>query len=352
MVGGRAGSFILSPLGALTRVVARERRRRPRARVRVLPRVVSVGNLAVGGVGKTPMVACLVKLLAGRSQSVGVVTGAYGARPTPRRTVSGSRFRADLARGLPTREQALGQVGDEAVMLADAMPDTPVAAGRPKSLTVQWFADQQELDWVILDDGFQHHRLARDIDVVLLNGPRPFGSGRVLPAGRLREGPEALAYADIVVFTGGKPSAATRTHVLSRCPGALVLDARHAVAGLRDEVGRAVASSSLHGVEVCGVCGLGTPESFERTLADLGARAELIRYTDHHAYSSDDLRRVEAAALGRVIVTTAKDAAKWQGRARFRYVVVDVEMQVSDPIALLARLAGADPGSGGSHDGS
>ena len=308
--------------------------------MRVAPRVVSVGNLAVGGTGKTPMVACLVKLLGERSRRVGVVTGAYGARPCARRADGGARFCADLAGGHPTREQAIARVGDEAVMLADALPATPVAAGRPKSLAVQWLVDQVDLDCVILDDGFQHHRLARDVDIVLLHGPRPFGSGRVLPAGRLREGPEALKDADVVVFTGGEASDGARAAVLSLSPDALLLSARHVVVGLRDEAGAAVDPSRVCGADALAVCGLGSPESFERTLAELGARAKVMRYTDHHAYSPADLRRIERAARGRVIVTTAKDAAKWQGISTFSYLVVDIEMQVSDPAALLARVEG------------
>ena len=354
MLGGRGGSRILlpllRPLGALTGAVARGRRCRARPRVHVAPRVVSVGNLAVGGLGKTPMVACLVNLLRARSQRVGVVTGAYRARPQRRRTQSGGRFRADMARGHATRDDAIDRVGDEAVMLADTLPDTIVAAGRPKSLALQWLADASELDWIVLDDGFQHHALARDIDIVLLHGPRPFGSGRVLPAGRLREGPDALQHADVIVFTGGEASTATRADVSRVSPDALLLTARHAVVGLRDASGASIPAAVVDGSDVVAVCGLGSPDSFAATLDGLGARAELIRYTDHHAYSRADLRRIEAAAQGRAIVTTAKDAAKWQGRAPFPYVVVDVELRVNDPAALLARVVGSDSATGGDYD--
>ena len=345
MVAKAVGAQVLRPLGAVTRVVAARRRRRARPRVRVAARVVSVGNLVVGGTGKTPMVACLANMLAPHLGRVGVVTGAYGPRPHRRRAAGGARIRADLARGPATAQDAIDRVGDEAVMLADALPEAIVVAGRPKSLAAQWLVHRSDVDCVIVDDAFQHHALARDIDIVLLHGPRPFASGRVLPAGRLREGPAALRHADIVVFTGGEPSAATRVAVRSLSPDALTLTGRHAVAGLRDETGSPVEPSALNGVEALGVCGLGSPASFERTLAELGARAEFMRYTDHHAYSDDDLRRIHERASARAIVTTAKDATKWHGRAPFRYVVVDVEMQVDDADALLARLvdSSADP---------
>lgn len=308
-------------------------------------RVVSVGNIVAGGVGKTPMVACLVKMLREDGLRVGVVTGAYGARPTWRRTATGRRFRCDIVRGADPRANSVARVGDETVMLADALGDVPVAAGRPKARAAEWLHSHEEVDCIVVDDGFQHHALARDVDIVLIDAQRPFGNGRVLPAGRLREAPDALSHADVVVLTGDQQAAAVElSDVVRLAPTATFMTADHVAAGARHEpTGRAACLTDLAGAAALAVCGLGAPESFARTLRELGAEAEMMSYPDHHSYTANDFRRIHEKARGRAIVTTAKDATKWRGRAGFDYTVIEVELRVSDPKALLARAVGATP---------
>ncbi|MAF11091.1 tetraacyldisaccharide 4'-kinase [Candidatus Poribacteria bacterium] len=351
MLGRRAAALCLTPLAAVVRAVAGRRRRLARSDVRLPVRVVSVGNLVVGGVGKTPIVARLAGSLQKRGYSVGVVTGAYGARPARREAADGHRFRCDIVTSADMPHDAATRVGDETVMLAEALPNVPIAAGRPKARAAEWLAANADLDIIVVDDGFQHHALARDIDIVLLDARRPFGDGRVLPAGRLREGPEALRDADIVVLTGhGEATdiAAARERVGTFAPQALVLTGKHvAVRARREPAGEPLDLEELAGARVLGVCGVGSPRSFERTLRELGADAEMMRYRDHHAYTDGDFRRVDARAEGRLVVTTAKDATKWRGRVGLPYVVIDVEMRLSDPKTLVDRILAAPPGQGG-----
>lgn len=333
-----AASFAMRPLGAVVGAVARRRRRNARPSVRLSERVVSVGNIVAGGVGKTPMVAYLVRMLREDGRRVGVVTGAYGARPTRRRTSAGRAFRCDIVRGADLPADAVARVGDETVMLAAELGDVPVAGGRPKARAAEWLSTHETLDFIVVDDGFQHHALARDVNIVLLDAQAPFDNGRVLPAGRLRESPAALRGADAIVVTGDQRAPAewvTCSDVLA--PGVTVLTAEHvAVRGRDHPSGSAVALTDLAGLAALGVCGLGAPASFRRTLQQLGADADMMAYPDHHAYTSNDFRRIYERAGGRRILTTAKDATKWMGRAKFAYTVIDVELRVNDPDALLA----------------
>jgi tetraacyldisaccharide 4'-kinase len=315
-------------------------------------RVVSVGNLVAGGTGKTPMVAAIARMLLDRGLRVGVVTGAYGARPDWAPDAEGRRFRCEIVRGPDLAAGTVERVGDETVLLAEALHDIPIAAGRPKARAAGWLAASADLDTILVDDGFQHHSLARDIDIVLLDARRPFGDGRVLPAGRLREGPESLRDADIVILTGaGEAGAAVgvEERVRALAPEALVVTARRVAVGARREPGsQPTPLAVLSRARVIAVCGLGSPESFARTLRELGADAEMMRYRDHHAYTEHDFRRIEDRASGRAIVTTAKDATKWRGRVDFPYIVVDVEMCVSDADPLLDRILGAAQDQGAS----
>jgi len=174
----------------------------------------------------------------------------------------------------------------------------------------------------ILDDGFQHRRLARNLDIVLVDALRPFGFGHVLPRGLLREPLSALRRADMVVITRAELVTPEGVKLLKQTiaahvrPGTPLLLAQHAPAGLIMADGSRRDAASLKGQDIAAACGIGNPEAFRLTLERGGARVRLFdAFPDHHAYTTADLDRLlrtaEAAGL-KTLVTTGKDYVKWQ----------------------------------------
>lgn len=331
----------LEPLVAAAGAWRREfYRGRGAARVIRLPiPVVSVGNLAVGGAGKTPMVETIVEHLTRSGFAPGVVMGAYKARPPLQPTENGTFWRRSLRWAFVSDgEQIYADVetaGDEAVMFALKHPTVPLAAGKDKARTALELASELPLDAVVLDDGFQSLRLARDLDIVLLDAARPLDNGRTLPAGCLRERPEALADADIAVLVEGEESAeedgeaAIRPYLKSTAP---VVRARRVPCGLTSCSGESLPLSGLNGAEILGVCGIGNPRQYEAMLRRLGARVEMMPFPDHRRYGARDWDEIERAARGRTVVATAKDAVKWEDFPPFPYLTLSIRMELDAPL--------------------
>jgi tetraacyldisaccharide 4'-kinase len=291
--------------------------------------VISVGNLAVGGTGKTPLVIALAEALAARDRRVGVLTRGYkgGHEGKGALLVSdGDALHADPA-----------TAGDEAVFLARRLKGVPVAVGTRRAEAGRLLLDACDLDLLLLDDGFQHWALARDADVVLVDGISPVGNRRLLPRGPLRERPSALARADLVVARF--PDQASPPD-LSAWTWAPVRAARTRVTGILDPAGEAApdAGTSLIGLPVLAVAGIARPERFRDTVAGLGARvAAFAPYPDHAAYGSADAARLAARAReagAEAVVTTQKDAVKlaplWPADA-VPLRVVAIHLELDDP---------------------
>lgn len=288
--------------------------------------VVSVGNLSVGGTGKTPAVAWTARELARRGRRPGIASRGYRARP--------------------------GETSDEALSLARELPDVPHEAN-PRRVEAARALLARGCDTVVLDDGFQHRALARDLDLVLVDATRPWGLPVVregvppvcalLPRGLLREPPGALARADALVITRADQVAPRELDVLRErlaelAPGRPIATAEHSPRGLSGLAGGAPAPlSELAGAEVELVSGIGNPEAFERSVRALGAEvAGHRRFPDHHAYVEGDL----AGLRGRV-VTTTKDAVKLAGLAAARALdawVLEVEFALTSGAPALAAL--------------
>ncbi|MBI4618046.1 MAG: tetraacyldisaccharide 4'-kinase [Planctomycetes bacterium] len=279
---------------------------------RVSVPVVSVGNLTVGGTGKTPMVRELVRRLAARERRAAVVSRGYGAT---------------TGRG----------ESDEGALLASWLPDVPRRAHPDRVRAAREAVEKDGADCLVLDDGFQHRRLSRDLDVVLVDATEPFGHGRLLPGGLLREPPSSLARAGLVVLTrADQVSAETLAELrrtVSRLSGAPVVEAVHRPVGVVEVPGGAVSPAGfLAGRAVHAFCGIGQPEGFRGTLESLGAR--VVRFDalgDHHAYGEDELDRLLSAgreAGAAISVTTEKDAVKltrWATSERtFAYLSVEI----------------------------
>jgi tetraacyldisaccharide 4'-kinase len=308
---GAEGGAMLRPLAALYGVLVALRRWLYRTRrLRALPvgrAVVVVGNLTVGGSGKTPLVAWLVAALAARGVRAAIVSRGYGG------TARG------VVRVFPATDPGLA--GDEPVLLA-RRTGAPVAVGADRVAAARLVA--AEVDLVLADDGLQHYRLARDLEIVVVDGERRFGNGRLLPAGPLREPVGRAAAADFVVVNGGRVEEGEIAMWLE--PGAVV-----PLAG-----GAPTTLAAFAGREVHAVAGIGHPARFFATLRAAGVRVREHPFPDHARLVPADLEFGD----GLPVLMTEKDAVKCHGfPAAGRYAVaVEARLLPADADRLLARL--------------
>jgi tetraacyldisaccharide 4'-kinase len=254
--------------------------------------VISVGNLTVGGTGKTPCVEYTARLLRGHDLRVAILSRGYGA---------------EAGRN------------DEAMVLEENLPDVPHYQGRDRVALARTAVEESESEVLVLDDGLQHRRLSRDLDIVLIDATDPWGGGYLLPRGGLREPRTSLRRAGFVMLTRcDAVDEDTLGRIVSEvqrvAPGRPVAKTIHAplelVNGERSEKVEA-----LTGRPVGAFCGIGNPEAFRQTLVGLKAEVQEFRaFPDHHPYRRedvDDLRRWAAALpADAAVATTQKDWVK------------------------------------------
>jgi tetraacyldisaccharide 4'-kinase len=270
--------------------------------------VISIGNLSVGGTGKTPLAILLAGMLKGQGLKPAVLSRGYG-----RQNPSSLGIVSDGRRILMDHQQA----GDEPFLISQLLPEVPVIVGPDRFLAGQKAIGELGADILILDDGFQHRRLYRDIDIVLLPGSRPLGNGHLLPAGSLREPPAALGRADIIVMNGGdREGGATLPAALppvlkrsSRC-----FQSRHEPKALIAANRDALPLTFLQGKRIYAFSGIGNPLSFLRSIADLGAiLCGHEAFPDHHSYSPSEVAAISVNARrsgADYILTTEKDGVR------------------------------------------
>ena len=283
--------------------------------------VVSVGNLSFGGTGKTPTVIALVRDLVRRGRRPAVLTRGYGRRDQGQQVVVG-----------PDPRQRVADVGDEPLELARRLPGVPVVVDADRARGGRE-AHRLGADILVLDDGFQHLGLDRELDLVLLDAGDPWSGGRLPPLGRLREPVAALRRADAVLITkvprDWRPVVARIEAELDKVAPALqVFVARLRPSRVLTPAETSQDPSVLEGRRVFAFAGLGRPQGFSETLLEAGAEIVGNRwFADHHPYSSRDLTEVvaAAAAASAVPVTTAKDAVKLPADAPVWVVETEVE---------------------------
>jgi tetraacyldisaccharide 4'-kinase len=267
--------------------------------------VTSIGALAAGGTGKTPVTIMTARLLVESGCRLAVVSRGYG------RDSRGIRI---VSEGSGTILKP-SESGDEPHLIAASLPGTPVVVGERRAEAAMFAWERFRPDMLILDDAFQHRKLARNTDVVTLDATRPFGNGFLLPRGTLREPPRALARADAVVFTRCT-SETDREHLLrevGRFNGrAPVFFTVHEPSRLREiGTGEPVEKSAIKGMNVAALSNIADPESFHRTLESFGAViVASFPMTDHHRHTREELAMMERSAESRkagMIVMTAKD---------------------------------------------
>lgn len=290
----RAGLWVASvPYGWAVRLRNRLYDRRWMPSQRAAIPVVSIGNLTVGGTGKTPCVEYVARFYRQLDLRVAILSRGYGS--------AGGR-------------------NDEAMVLEENLPDVPHLQGADRVALAKTAVEELESELLVLDDGLQHRRLARDLEVVLVDATNPWGYGYLLPRGLLREPPASLGRAGIVVLTRCDQVDETvrgrlREVVNRLAPGVPVVETSHRPLDLVDSEQQAAPLERVFRQPVAAFCGLGNPEAFRRTLAALGARVEVFRiYPDHHAYTREDVEALRGWAREQaaecLVVTTQKDLVK------------------------------------------
>jgi tetraacyldisaccharide 4'-kinase len=300
---GHRALVLLRPLERLYRWVVRRKRERFLAGLGSIYRapvpVLVVGNITVGGTGKTPLILWLIEYCQARGLRVGVVSRGYGARPAQ----------------LPWRveaEQSAAEAGDEPLLMVQRS-GVALMIDPDRSRAVRALLEAQPLDLILSDDGLQHYRLARDLELVLIDAARGLGNRRCLPAGPLREPVERLKSVDALLYNG---AATDRKDGFAFClqPRALV----NLLSGERRPLTHFPPGQALHAV-----AGIGNPQRFFNTLEALHWRPLAHAFADHAQYSAAQLHFSPALPL----LMTEKDAVKCRAfaTADWWYLAVDAE---------------------------
>jgi tetraacyldisaccharide 4'-kinase len=309
---------LLVPLSCVFGAVSALRRRAYRAgllrRVRIGVPVVVVGNVTVGGAGKTPLVAALVRELVARGRRPGIVSRGYGRRTGDVRAVATSADPRD--------------VGDEPLLLARL--GVPVFVGAKRAAAAQaLLAAHPRIDVIVSDDGLQHYALARDVEIAVVDAHRRFGNGLLLPAGPLREAASRVTSVDAIVARNGTlPDVTPRQFAMTYEAGEW--------ANLAD-VSRRLDRSAFVDPAAVAIAGIGDPEPFFASIRAEGFRGRTVAFADHHRFTRDDV----AFRAANVVLMTEKDAVKCRAfrdarmwmrpiRARVDAALVDLVLEKID----------------------
>jgi len=323
----RAGLYVLSKAWLLVAVKAR----RFLYNVRILRdstlgvQIIAIGNLTVGGTGKTPVVEKFARELRDEGRNVAILSRGYRSKPPPlhKKLLDRILFRADTT---PPRVVSDGKsllldsetAGDEPYMLASNLRDVVVLVDKDRVKAGRYAIEKFGCDTLLLDDGFQYWKLAgRRQDIVLVDRQQPFGNERLLPRGTLREPPSHLARADVIFITKSDGHTRDLRDRIARLnPTAGVIECVHHPLYLEDVfTGQRLDFHIIKGRKVASLSGIAQPESFEQSLVALGA--ELVyskRFADHHRFSQQEILNAINRGKKRqadFIITTQKDAVRF-----------------------------------------
>ncbi|KAF0159248.1 MAG: tetraacyldisaccharide 4'-kinase [Syntrophaceae bacterium] len=295
--------------------------------------VISVGNITVGGTGKTPCVIMLAKILQRHGWKPAIISRGYGAKSAqPVNIVSDGKsilLRADIA-------------GDEPLLIARSLPDIPVVTGAKRRLTGPAAIDRFGANVLICDDAFQHRQIFRDIDIVLLDAEKPLGNGHLLPRGELRESADGLHRAGCFILTR-----INETHpvnqdiaIIARTSNIPIFHAVHQFKEMiKPEESLSLPPGDLRGKKVCAFCGIARPASFKKTLLEADAKIlSFDPYPDHHIFRDYDLEELKDKFTNLhadYLVTTEKDAMRLAGYPEFLKMVciLRMEMEIKPSLA-------------------
>lgn len=286
-----------------------DQRRALKERARLSAFVISIGNLVAGGTGKTPVTLWMSRFLTERGFHPAILSRGYGKKVKGPVQVS--------AAGDPCAQSEL--YGDEPVLMAKALQTVPVWVGSKRVLSGRAaLSGPAMVDTLVLDDGFQHLSLYRDLDLVLLDSGKPFGNGFTLPLGPLREPLSSLERASAIIITragSGPELAQLKLRLEDLAPGKPAFACNHRITGFRNaRDDSALSVASLKGRKVVAFAGIARPEAFFRSLSRLGIETcAVFTFPDHYRYARPDLASImeSVSHLGaEFLVTTAKDAMR------------------------------------------
>lgn len=359
-------ALLLAPLSWVFCLVSMLRRKGYQSRLLQVTRlpvpVIVVGNISVGGTGKTPLVVWLVHFLRQAGYSPAVVSrgyggrGAGGAHPWPQRV---------------TPDSDATVVGDEAVLLARRC-GCPMAVAPKRVTAARMVSENDRCDVIICDDGLQHYALARDIEIAVVDGMRGFGNGYCLPAGPLREPPSRLKSVDFVVVNGeaaevispaavlahprahrtwasavqgraeakGSTSAARGRRPKAACPAQFSMHLHHGVLRQVGDDNKTCDISDFYGHVVHAVAGIGHPARFFEHLKGLGLEIIEHAFPDHYPFTAQDLQFGDHPSLNSIVIMTEKDAVKCRGFSgeNHWYMPVDAQLDSEFGERLLEKL--------------
>lgn len=340
------GAYLLSLVFGL---VVRRRRASWRTKAaKVEAKVISVGGLTVGGAGKTPVVIHLARRLAVEGNAPAVLSRGYG-RDRPAESVMVSDGKGKLAE--------VRASGDEPALIARSCPAVPVLVGPDRAILAHLAIGTCGARTLILDDGFQHLRLARDLDVVVLDASNPFGNGNLMPRGPLREPKGALANAGLVWLSKADQASATEVEALRaevrRFTQAPIVEAGYRVVDVLDGAGASLGPKALAGKKVLMMAGLARPGSFRKTLEAMGAAVgDEWLLPDHGWPRPEDVETAKLVAQREgldAVALTEKDAVRLPDSSRggpLAVVKIEVELRGDGEATLAKVLAGVVPTPG------
>ncbi len=335
--------FVLRCLSVIYRIIISTRNSlytRHILKTRAVPcRVVSIGNLTVGGTGKTPVVIMTARFLLNRGYTVAVVSRGY------RRQGKESFIISD---GVSLAASPI-ESGDEAHIIDSALPGVPVVVGADRYRAAQLAYDRFRPNVLLLDDAFQHRRLYRDVDVVTLDAHNPYGNGRLLPRGILRESPYSISRAKAVIVT--RYHEGLQREKIDRMirfyeRTVPIFFSRHIPSGLReafhdadedtmDMIQRFTKPQELNGVRIAALSNIACPDSFLQMLESLGSDVVFHRVMeDHHRYIEQELDGVQSESINagaEILVITAKDERNLPDGYKFKIIqayVLDIEAEL------------------------
>jgi tetraacyldisaccharide 4'-kinase len=327
-------NILLSPLSVFYGVITRTRHALYRNGIfrthDLNAPVISIGNITVGGTGKTPLVAWFANALAEREKKVCVLTRGYGRENSSQRILvsNGKEILADAKTG-----------GDEPLMLAENLINrAAVVCDKDRASAGRWAKENLGSDVFILDDGFQHLRIKRTLDIVAVDATNPFGNGCLLPRGRLRERLSSLRRADCIIITKtnlGEDIDELRATLESHSKGRPVFFSRFRTIGAKNVGNNKFVELKTLPDPCAAFCALGNPKAFFKQIkhADFMS-VHKKAFRDHHYYTQQDIEELEREAKekdARCLMTTAKDAVKLRGlKFELPCYALEIEVEIDE----------------------
>lgn len=315
---------------------------------KLTPVVISIGNITVGGTGKTPVVNYLARRLDSKGISSAIISRGYG---------SGTEGPLIVSDGCD-KIASYKETGDEALMLSKLLEGFPVVIGKKRVVAGRLAQDEFNPDVILMDDGFQHWRLVRDVDIVVIDGLNPFGNKHLLPRGYLREPLTALKRGDIFIITRADlldeidlTKIKEEIRLYNKTTPIFTAGYKPSYLRLLDIEGKSSMDliKSYNGDKVLAFSGIGNPVSFHHTLSKNGFKVvDMIEFPDHYRYQESDFNNIAGRASEKgvkLVVTTEKDAVKFTDNMikklklqSIELAVLGIELEIDRGDELLATL--------------